>query len=66
MNGIDGYRRIKAKLAAVGHACGRHRVASTDARSRSACSFAQALVAGFQQSSCSANCPEPFGSPVRL
>ncbi|QEY71704.1 transposase [Pseudomonas denitrificans (nom. rej.)] len=39
---------------------------STNARSRPACSFAQALAAGFQQSSCSADCPEPPGSPVRL
>ncbi|UMZ10224.1 IS3 family transposase [Pseudomonas sp. MPFS] len=27
MNGIYGHRRIKAELAAMGHACGRHRVA---------------------------------------
>lgn len=27
VNGIDGHRRIKAELAAMGHACGRHRVA---------------------------------------
>lgn len=39
---------------------------STDARSRSARSLAQALAAGFQQSSCSADCPEPSGSPVHL
>ena len=39
---------------------------STDARNRPTYSFAQALVTDFQQSSCSASCPEPFGSPVRL
>lgn len=27
VNGIYGHRRIKAELAAMGHACGRHRVA---------------------------------------
>ncbi|AZC18533.1 Mobile element protein [Pseudomonas sp. CMR5c] len=27
MNGIYGRRRIKAELAAMGHACARHRVA---------------------------------------
>ncbi|WP_192985622.1 IS3 family transposase [Pseudomonas sp. EggHat1] len=27
VNGIYGHRRIKAELAAMGHSCGRHRVA---------------------------------------
>lgn len=27
VNGLYGHRRIKAELAAMGHACGRHRVA---------------------------------------
>ncbi|WP_424959290.1 IS3 family transposase [Ectopseudomonas toyotomiensis] len=63
--GIYGHRRVKAELMAIGHVCGRHRVA-TDARSRSVRSLAKALAAGFQQSSCSADCPESPGSPVRL
>ncbi|WP_437269530.1 IS3 family transposase [Stutzerimonas balearica] len=44
VNGIYGHRRIKAELAAMGHACGR---CSTDVRSRSAHSLAQAQAAGF-------------------
>lgn len=39
---------------------------SPDARSRIACSTAQALAAGFQQSSRSTDCPKSPGSPVRL
>ncbi|HDL5329820.1 TPA: transposase [Pseudomonas aeruginosa] len=54
VNGIYGHRRIKAELAAMGHACGRHRAARL------------MREAGFQQSSRSADCAESPGSPVRL
>lgn len=65
VNGLYGHRRIKAELAAMGHACGRHRAARL-IREADRVFVLAALAAGIQQSSCSADCPEPPGSPVRL
>ncbi len=66
VNGIYGHRRIKAELAAMGHVCGRHRVARLMREAGLRVRSRKTLAAGFQQSSCSADCPESPGSSVRL